>query len=690
MRRWLPVEALCAAAVLLGGIVNGPPLAAQIQWDIRYTDPDGFGFFDPNLGQHRRDSVTAATSYLNTVLDGRGTVRIKLGTDTSNSALAYFGPDQLAITDRGSFQNGGIYQAARTNTRPFDGPNEVDGSGAFNFSYPWNYVNQPPSSNGYDMVTVAIHEILHGAGFLSLTDAQGRGLANRTPPTPDAYAGYDRFLHRGNGSNATPLFNTNINDPNYGAFVGNPNVFTAGNDPINGLFFIGPYSREVYGGAVPLYAPNPYKDGSSVSHVNDTQAIMYWSVGQNTVKRPRAYEIAMLLDIGWNVYDWNNTTGNWLDGARGDNLDVTQSRWRSSSGIIYMNNITYNMYGRPQAAPVLPPYAQVTSNIVLNFGGSGSTGYTATNDIGTVRLARLNLTSTATATSTIAGGTFLFGVNSDGTPSVLAPKIVQSGSGSFHISSDIVITNTAGSGGWSGLTVEGAASGRVTLSGAVSGSGGLTLAGSFVLELAGTAANTFSGTTTVTSGTLLLNKSPAVNALGGSLTVRGGSVVLGADHQLPQTGTVRLEGGTFRTGEGTGYTDVVGALQLAAASTIALGSGPHELTFSGISGTPQGTLTIIGWSGSPYSSGTAGRILFANLGDNPNGQYSSFLANVRFAGLPGEGFFLATSVAGVYELVPTPEPAYVLLAAAAVLLAGGMFGRRTATSDRDRDRPLAA
>ncbi len=682
MRRWLPIEAVCGLVVLCGAIFSGSPLAAQIQWDIRYTDADGTGFFDPTWGQYRRDSVAAATSYLNTVLDGRGTVRIILRTDTSTSALAYFGPDQVAITNRGSFQNGGIYQAARTNTRPFDGPNEVDGQGAFNFNYRWNYVNQPPSSNGYDMVTVAIHELLHGAGFLSFTDPQGRGLDRRTPPTPDIYAGYDRFLHRGSGSNATPLFNTNINDPNYGAFVGNPNVFTAGNDPNSGLFFIGPYSREVYGGAVPLYAPNPYRDGSSVSHVNDTGAIMYWSIGQNTVKRPLAYEIAMLLDIGWNVYDWNNTTGNWLDGARGDNLDVTQSRWRSSSGIIYINSTFYNTYSRPQAAPVLPPYAQVTSNIVLNFGGSGNTGYTATNDIGTIRLARLNLNSTATATSTIAGGTLLFGVNSDGTPSVLAPKIVQSGSGAFHISSDIVTTNTAGSGGWTGLTVEGSGSGRVTLSGVVSGSGGLTLSGSFILELTGTAANTFSGTTNVTSGTLLLRKSPTLNALGGNLTIRGGSVVLGADHQLPQTAIIRLEGGTFLTGEGTGHTDVVGTLQLAAASTIALGSGTHELTFSGISGTPQGTLTITGWSGSPYSSGTAGRILFANLGDNPNGQYSSFLANVRFAGLPGEGFFLATSVAGIYELVPTPEPAYVLLAAAGVLLAGGIFGRRTATADR--------
>ena len=51
------------------------------------------------------------------------------------------------------------------------------------------------------MVTVAIHEIGHGLGFLSFTqqDGSGRGLLGNTLGTPDIYSVYDRYLQRGNG-----------------------------------------------------------------------------------------------------------------------------------------------------------------------------------------------------------------------------------------------------------------------------------------------------------------------------------------------------------------------------------------------------------------------------------------------------------------------------------------------------------
>lgn len=648
---------------LVGLLFWCAPLSAQITWNVTYTDSEGVGFYDPVEGQLRRDSILAATQYLNTVLDGRGTVHIEFSSFSAGASyLASFSPGQVVNHPNGSFQNGGIYQAARTNTRPFNG---VDGSGDFNFSYGWNYVGQPPASNKYDMVSVAIHELLHGVGFLSFTDSQGRGLRNQTPPTPDIYAGYDRYLYRGSGSNATALFNTNINSSSYASFVGDPSVFTSGNDTNNGLFFIGPYSKEVYGGAVPLYAPNPYQDGSSVSHVNINNAVMYYSTTPNTVKRLLNFEIAMLLDIGWNVYDWNNTTGNWLDGVSGSDLNVNNSRWRSSSGIVRLNNQWYNRYGFPNPAPVLPPYGQVTSNIVLNFGGSGNTGYMATNDIGSVRLARLNLNSTASAVNIITGGSLIFGVNSDNSPSLLAPKIIQQGSGAFVIASDLVITNTEGSGGWAGLTVEGTGTGRVTLSGTISGTGALTKQGNFILEISGNSANTFSGRTTAAGGILMLNKAAGQNAIGGNLTIAsGGTVLLAADHQLPNSGTVRLEGGTLSTGEGVGHSDILGALELASSSSIALASGQHSLTFTGISGTPSGNLTISGWSGDIFQPGTAGRIYFSNIGEDPNQQYSGFLNAVRFAGYPNGSVFLSTPTAGVYELVPVPEPAGILATAA--------------------------
>ena len=382
----------------------------------------------------------------------------------------------------------------------------------------------------------------------------------------------------------------------------------------------------------------------------------------------------MLMDIGWNVYNWNGTDGNWADGAN----NVNQSRWRTNLGIVTNGSQEFNTFANSGQAPVLPVYGQVTSNIVLNFGGSGSTGYTATNNIGTtVRLVRLNLDSTSTQTNTITGGTLLFGQNSDGTSAVLAPKIVQQNSGNFAVNSNLQIPI--------GLTVDGSGTGQVSLGGAISGNGGLAKAGAFTLELNGSSANTFAGPTTVNAGILLLNKTPGTNALASDVTVNpGGTLRLGGMNQLPSSGVVHLAGGTLSTGAGSGFSDSIGSLQMTADSTISLGSGSHALTFSGFSGTPAGTLTVMNWSGN-----TGGQLFFENLGSDLNTintTYASFLANVQFAGFGSGGTYISTGISGTVELVPAPEPLTVLGIAAGALGVAGLARRRSRQSEYSASR----
>ena len=102
-----------------------PPASAQITWNptfsgSHWTDTTPMG--GSTVGQLRRNSVTAATTYLSTVLDGRGTVNYLFSSysDAGDGTLAFFGPDQITAIN-GSFQNGGMYQSARTNQRPFGG-----------------------------------------------------------------------------------------------------------------------------------------------------------------------------------------------------------------------------------------------------------------------------------------------------------------------------------------------------------------------------------------------------------------------------------------------------------------------------------------------------------------------------------------------------------------------------------------
>ena len=361
------------------------PLAnAQIVWNVTYADgnirPSGTGFADPTvsgsttIGQLRRDSVTAATNYLGSVLDGRGTVNLKFNSSQSDGTgfLAFYGP--LWYQQDGSFQNGLAFQGARTNSFPSD----QHGSGQFDFGFGWNYAGQTPDPAKYDMVSVAIHEVTHGLGFLSFLESNGQGSNGSTLGTPDGYSGFDKYVQRGTGTGGS-IINTDINSANFGSFTGPVSALTGGNDPVTGLFF-GASTHGRYTTVPSRSSPRHLKDGSSVSHVNDANAVMNMNINPNTVKRFQRYEIAMLLDIGWNVYNWNGTSGNWKDGV----TTLANSRWLVDQGITMNETFsqTYNIHATPAAAPVLPPYAQKTSNIILNFGGSGA-AYTSTNDLGT-------------------------------------------------------------------------------------------------------------------------------------------------------------------------------------------------------------------------------------------------------------------------------------------------------------------
>jgi hypothetical protein len=219
------------AALLFAALVTACPVAsAQINFNVTYTDVtsgSGVGFDDPSSGSLRRGSVTAAFSYLNTVLDGRGTTTLNFDASSFSGSgfLAQFGPTAFVVIP-GSFSNGSVYQAARTNQSPFGAP---EGSGQFNFGYGWNYAGQSANSSFYDMTTVAIHEIGHGLGFLSLTDSAGRGLGRQTVGSPDTYSTFDRYLQRGN-SGTNNLLNTNIASTGFGSFTGLVSTLTNGND----------------------------------------------------------------------------------------------------------------------------------------------------------------------------------------------------------------------------------------------------------------------------------------------------------------------------------------------------------------------------------------------------------------------------------------------------------------------------
>ena len=162
-------------------------------------------------------------------------------------------------------------------------------------------------------------------------------------------------------------------------------------------------------------------------------------------------------------------------------------------------------------------------------------------------------------------------------------------------------------------------------------------------NIAGTSQNTLN---MLGTGTVTLTQANTYT-LGTNL--QSGVLQLGVANAIPSTGTVTFAGGELSSGASTGYSDAMGSATLTANSTIALGTGSHQLTFADShsnSWTSGKTLTITGWTGTAGSSGTAGQIFFGSgTGTLTSGQ----LAQISFS-----GFAAGASILSTGELVPAP------------------------------------
>ena len=322
------------------------------------------------------------------------------------------------------------------------------------------------------------------------------------------------------------------------------------------------------------------------------------------------------------------------------------------AGTITNNNTVYNV----NAGTTNEVSAYITGAGGLELIGGGVLEVTgATNDY--------------QGATTISNGTLRVGTLADGGTASsigISSSIVLAGmipteailqytnTADVSMNRDITLTNNGG-----GTINVSESSATVTLTGSMADASGTT--NTFIKAGAGEI--------------VLSNGSVSNNFAAGAMQVNAGSLTLGAANQIADGTDLVLNGGTFRTGGGTGFSEELAKLTLSASSTIALGSGSHRVDFAD-SDSPgwSGTLSIAGWSGS-IDGGSAGRIFFAT----DTGLTSGQLSMVNFS-----GYSTGAQLLGTGELVPMtfsgsepiPEPGTWAAAAILALVACYRWRRR--------------
>ena len=201
-----------------------------------------------------------------------------------------------------------------------------------NFSFYWGLDGN--ASGGRDYVTIMLHEVTHGLGFFPLCGSNGAYAYTTSTGGSSStnYPGiYDCQLYQGTTGN-TCL--TDLTQSQRATLVTSGNLY-AGRPGSNLLAANG-------GVRVKMYAPNPWQNGSSVSHWDNNPGFrnfMQYSY-QYPLHTFNARKIGIMLDMGWKspiscVTTFTNqtvTSNQTIVGC--DNLEVQNVTITSSASVL--------------------------------------------------------------------------------------------------------------------------------------------------------------------------------------------------------------------------------------------------------------------------------------------------------------------------------------------------------------------
>jgi len=276
-------------------------------------------------------------------------------------------------------------------------PGTADIVSFFNSNFDWYYgTDGNAPNNKYDLMSVVLHELGHGLGFISSsaydagnnTGSFGLG-ANNIP------LHFDQFLVSGqNGPGLLSMSGTALG-----------NAFTSSN-----VFCNSPTAASQLGGNQPkIYAPGNYNDGSSISHwdeisfpAGNIHSLMTPQIGPGeAIHNPGPITLAFFEDMGWALCDGGSVGDdclNWQDpspstgwtnfntlfgGAPCDDgtgcpfneiqsFEVYAAEAYSVNGFMAGGEYTFSICNGPGAGSWVPDFTIVAPSGAVDASGSGT------------------------------------------------------------------------------------------------------------------------------------------------------------------------------------------------------------------------------------------------------------------------------------------------------------------------------
>ncbi len=275
-----------ASSLALGLMVQ--PAHAALTFTFNYLSP-GEGFSDATYGADRQAALNSAANMLGSYFTNYSANLtydiVSYSSDTNTLASA--GSDMYTYPGESFGQT--VVQAKIISNGAVDyNGADADGYIDWNFFHNWG-LTDTVASDEIDFKSTAMHELLHSFGFLSYIGEDGSGGQGNLPGTPDVWSVFDQFLTDSAGNN---LINSGgVFDPSK---VG---ALTAGTYNAAGVLFDGANAVAANNGdGVPIYSPDPWEDGSSISHLDDNSDITDMSI-MNAVAHGYGLDVRTLGDL---------------------------------------------------------------------------------------------------------------------------------------------------------------------------------------------------------------------------------------------------------------------------------------------------------------------------------------------------------------------------------------------------------